>query len=203
MTEYASERIETLLPDEASFAAAFASLPAWRRTRCEAHARPAGRRQSVAVWLLLKRLVAARGLSAETLPVVENGFGKPDFASGVGLHFSLSHTKDRALAALADRPVGCDVERVAPIRPGVPELCLAAEELAALADAPEDERPRVFTRFWTRKESLGKALGRGLGSDPRELRVRDGGAGARLTWTDLDFGDGCLGAVCVNDGEPL
>lgn len=197
VTDFASERIEELVPDEAAFAAAAASLPEWRRRRCEELRFASGRRQSVAAWLLLARLVAARGLVAEDLPVVENEFGKPDFAPSVGLRFSLSHAKERVMAALADGPVGCDVERIAPIRPGVPEECLSPDELATLAAASPADRPRVFTRLWTRKEALGKMLGLGLGEDPRRLRVLDGDFAAGRRVTDLEFGDGFLGAVCT------
>ena len=57
----------------------------------------ADRRRSVAAWLLLRQMLAERGLDADLLTITENEFGKPDFDSALGVHFSLSHAGDRVI----------------------------------------------------------------------------------------------------------
>ncbi|MET4924703.1 4'-phosphopantetheinyl transferase superfamily protein [Streptomyces sp. PSRA5] len=81
-----------------------------------------------------------------------------------GPHFSLSHCAGITLVAVADVPVGVDVERL-PGRRTV-ELCLARlhpREREELLRVPRAERPLEFCRLWTRKEAYLKAVGTGLG----------------------------------------
>lgn len=190
--------MDALLPDDESCRKAFALLPDWRRRKCEALRFAADRRRSVAAWMLLVELLAVRGVDASGLAVEIGATGRPEFVPSVGWRFSLSHAEGRVMAAVSDRPVGCDVERVRPLEPGLPEACLDEVELARFAALAEaSERERLFCRLWTRKESLGKALGRGLGDDPRLLAVSGGCPVSGAAFTDLDFGDGHLGCVCT------
>lgn len=148
--------------------------------------------------MLLERLLAARGLGAASLPIVENAYGKPDFAPEVGLHFNLAHSEDRALAVLADSPVGCDVERIVPMQPDVMRACLAEDEMRSVESLPEGlARNRQFCRLWVRKESYLKAVGSGLSDDLGALSVLDPEALVGFDCRDLDFGDDSAGAVTV------
>lgn len=199
-TLYACERVGTLIPSEPDYARVRASLPEARRRKCDELRPGTARTASAAAWLLLRRLAAARGLDADRLALVENAFGKVDFAPAAGFHFNLSHSHDRVMAALSVAPVGCDVERIAPIRPGVPEECLSRAELALLASVPGPERPRAFTRLWTRKESLGKAMGCGLGTGPRELEVLRDEVDGQWMLDDFDGGDGYWCGICTARG---
>ena len=190
-------RIRDLLPDGAAFAAALAELPDWRRRKCDALVREADRRRSVAAWLLLRRLLAEEGVRAETLSVSENGFGKPAFDALPDVHFSVSHSDDRVMAAVFVRPVGCDVERIASADGAVVRAALSPGERAALADLPAGpDRDRAFTRLWVRKECLAKAIGRGLSDGPAALEVPADGDLPDWAFRDFDWGDGSLGCVC-------
>ena len=191
-----SARVAELIPDGAAYAAVYAALPEWRRRKCDALRFDADRRRSAAAWLLVERLLADRGLAASGLTVVENAFGRPEFAEPGSPRFSLSHTRDRVMAAVSDGPVGCDVETVRPVAEGVCELCLTDAELAVLAGVPEGSaRERAFCRLWARKESRVKAEGCGLSADLRAFAVLDGDSGP-WRFEDFDFGDGTLGCVC-------
>lgn len=81
-------------------------------------------------------------------------------------HLSMSRTSDLVVVALADGPVGIDVERVG-----------AADDRLADSALADDERPAAgphgVLRTWVRKEAVLKAAGTGLSVDPRTLRVSD------------------------------
>lgn len=191
-------RVAELLPDDAAYAAACARLPEWRRRKREAFRFLTDRRRSVAAWLLLRRMLAERGLDADALEVTENEFGKPSFAPSVGVHFNLSHAGDRVMAAVAESPVGCDVERVAPLCDRVAEACLAPEEVAFIGAHPSGSlRDRAFCRLWVRKESYAKAQGRGLSLDFKSFAVLPGKEPPPWSFRDFDFADGHLGCVCL------
>lgn len=95
--------------------------------------------------------------------------GRPR-AEGAAVEFSLSHTPGQVLVAVADVPVGVDVER----HPDDP-VALAGllhpretEEINAAAHGTLDGgRATVrFTRAWSRTEAYLKGIGIGLGRDP-------------------------------------
>jgi 4'-phosphopantetheinyl transferase len=88
-----------------------------------------------------------------------NPWGKPWLAAGP--HFSLSHSAGRALLALAEQPVGIDIEiSTRPVRAdwfGPIWSCAEKKRLggAALSEAH-------LLAIWRRKEAVVKALGKGL-----------------------------------------
>lgn len=193
--EWRCVRIDELLPDAAAYASAYAGLPEWRRRKADAFRFEADKRRSVAAWMLVRRLLAEKGLDADALTVTENEFGRPQFEPSVGISFSLSHAGERVMAVVAEGPVGCDVEQVSPLRAGVAEAALADDELKGLAAFPEGpERDRAFIRLWVRKESYAKMRGLGLALDPKSFSVVSGNL--PCSFHDFDFADGSLGCVC-------
>jgi len=92
-----------------------------------------------------------------------SGLGKPLLEGGPS--FSISHSGDHVLVALADEGrLGVDVEAVRPLRdlPGLARTSFGADEYAHIMQIPETERMLPFFRTWTRKEAMLKALGCGL-----------------------------------------
>ncbi|MBB1245324.1 4'-phosphopantetheinyl transferase superfamily protein [Streptomyces durbertensis] len=103
-------------------------------------------------------------LVREPCPCCDEPHGRPALAGGGGPHFSLSHSGDLALIALAPTPVGADVERLPRART-VDEVAgsLHPREAKELAGLPTAERPVAFARTWARKEAYLKGIGTGLG----------------------------------------
>lgn len=95
--------------------------------------------------------------------------GRPR-AEGAGIEFSLSHTPGQVLVAIADVPVGVDVERHPDDPSGLAGLLHPREtaEIEAAAHGTLDGgRASVrFTRAWSRTEAYLKGIGIGLGRDP-------------------------------------
>lgn len=132
--------------------------------------------------------------------------GRPR-AEGTPVEFSLSHTPGQVLVAVADVPVGVDVER----HPDDP-VALAGllhpretDEINAAAHGTLDGgRATVrFTRAWSRTEAYLKGIGIGLGRDPHlDYLGTDDAAGRTIgRWAvrDVVVPEGYGAAVAVLD----
>ena len=85
---------------------------------------------------------------------------KPYFPDGPA--FNLSHSGNRVVCLAGGRdPLGIDIESLSPLRFDDFEPQFTAGEWACIRNAPSPLH--AFYRFWTAKESILKADGRGLG----------------------------------------
>lgn len=119
---------------------------------------------------------AAQASARKTLGRTISGFPKDD--DGVpqpadGVHWSLSHKSALVAGIVAERPIGIDVEYHRPVKSGMHRRIATAEEwlLGMRADAPPDKPTQdagvpppdeLFYRYWTAKEAVLKAVGKGL-----------------------------------------
>lgn len=126
--------------------------------------------------LLRKRYVVAHGrlrnvlaqrLNEEPekikLAVAEQG--KPYLADYPELAFNLSHSANAMVIAVGWHcQIGVDLETCRPRAglQGLVEKCFAKEEVAYWNSLPNAQQTIEFYRFWTRKEALVKATGRGI-----------------------------------------
>ena len=202
MVDVRCEMTTAILPDESVYRSAFAALPEWRRRKAVSFRFAADRRRSVAAWLLLRRMLAERGIDADVLEVSEDEFGKPRFTSRGDVHFNVSHSGDRVMAAVSDAEVGCDVERIMRIDDGMLKLSLVDAERTRLAAFSGEARDREFIRLWVRKESYVKAVGEGMDIGLSTFSALDTPPSSDWVWQDFDFGDGHLGCVCSRLSSP-
>lgn len=146
------------------------------------------------------------GIPPLEVPIATTAKGKPYLAIGSGqrpLQFSLSHTKEVAVVALAMTRVGVDIEGVPEGYPvmDVAERFFAAGEVEALrAEVDPQRRTLLFLRYWTKKEALLKASGEGLHGDLKGLDMSRAGpqvehAGARWTVAEMTAGGSLL--ICL------
>ncbi|MFF5444577.1 4'-phosphopantetheinyl transferase family protein [Streptomyces sp. NPDC012888] len=127
-------------------------------------------------------------LVREVCPGCGGPHGRPAVAGG-SLHFSLSHSEDRAYLAFAAVPVGVDVEAW-PAPAAVADVVgtLHPRESAEVRALPEPARPAALARIWTRKEALLKGTGEGLGSGVAEPYVGSAPDPAAVPgWSLLDL----------------
>ena len=102
---------------------------------------------------LLSRTLLAFALEETegTVPVLaKTAAGQPYFPERPGLFLSLGHTEGAALLALADAPVGVDIERVRSVPPRL------GRDFSGTAEG--------FWRRWTAAEAAAKREGRGAGA---------------------------------------
>jgi 4'-phosphopantetheinyl transferase len=135
-----------------------------------------------------RRYIAARGLlrtllasylqvQASEVRFQYGEHGKPalaDEACGVPLTFSVAHSGDLALYAIANRfAVGVDVERIRPVEDAdrLAREIMSDREYAGYRALTASARPRAFLTCWTRKEACLKATGVGLTADPSGVEV--------------------------------
>jgi 4'-phosphopantetheinyl transferase len=111
--------------------------------------------------------------------------GRPALAGDGGTSFSLSHSSDVAVVAIAPERVGVDVEVVRPRRylDRVARRVLTDGELAQWVALPEHEQLAMFLRAWTAKEAYLKMLGVGLTRSLHDVPTHDA-----TTWPDWPAG---------------
>lgn len=162
--------------DEPSASALAADLSRDERVRADGLLRVADRHLFVAShWLMHQAITSALGHSR--WQVRSGRHGKPELvaAGDPPLCFNLSHTSGLAVCALAcAHAVGIDAETIDPGRnvAAMAKRYLAPCERDALAACVPARRAEMFTRFWTLKEAVLKALGCGLTSPLNEFRFR-------------------------------
>jgi 4'-phosphopantetheinyl transferase len=141
-----------LSPVEALLAAQTEPLSTAEQARATGLASELRRRQYQASRQLLRRLLRAVGekRDGDALPLSTEG--RPRVLDRPALYLSISHSGAWVACALADRPVGIDIERERPGRD------LAG--LGALIGAAGE--PQAFYTAWTLKEAVLKRAGQGL-----------------------------------------
>lgn len=95
--------------------------------------------------------------------------GQPYLPALPNLHFSLSHSGDVVLCALAHTPVGIDLELPRRVRPGLAARWFSPEEAALSAHDPD-----AFFRLWMSKEAVLKEVGCGISGGLRAVTVTQG-----------------------------
>jgi 4'-phosphopantetheinyl transferase len=110
---------------------------------------------------------------------------------------SVTHSGDLVGIAVADRPVGLDVEKVdlGVDVDAVARVALTDAEMRELSGYDGVAKARAFTTYWTRKEAVVKATGQGLRGDLRAA-VPDG-----VQVRDLEVGVEHCAALAVVSGE--
>ena len=132
-----------------------ALLPPARRERLERQRVRAKREEALCAYGLLTLALRRQYGLRELPPICQTEKGKPLFCDPRTVFFSLSHTEGAVLAAVADRNVGADVEKIRPVGRKL------QEQLGA--DTAED-----FFRCWVRREARSKRTGEGIASMLRE-----------------------------------
>lgn len=124
--------------------------------------------------------------------------------AGTMIWASLSHSGDCVAAAVANQPIGLDLEM--PRRPrdlvALANFLFSPDEAARVAAAPDDgPRAGIFYTYWTLKEARGKRGGEGLqpsqarrvsavscaadGAEATHWHLPSGGALALAAWPGL------------------
>jgi 4'-phosphopantetheinyl transferase len=163
----------------------------------------------------------AQGMDPRDVAIVKGVHGKLETPAigGRSLSFNLAHSSNTLLIALRRQgAVGVDVEHF-DRSTDIMEVAQAnftedeTNSLAALTD-PET-RIRTFYRYWTRKEAIGKADGRGLllplasfdvsfasmNSHPIRVNESPDKEGKLYFVTDLYLGDRIAGALALESAE--
>lgn len=194
------------------------------RVRYEAYRLELDQRRFLTGRVLAKTLAAERlGVPVETVvfDATCEDCGKPHGrprVPGADLVLSISHSGELiGVAATAGVPVGLDVETSSRrADASLIEYALSPAEQEAVAGLPETERSAAFFVYWTRKEAVMKATGKGLKiplqsitfspyDQPAELVASSDPAldPARTRLADLKAADGHRAAVAALTSDDL
>lgn len=109
--------------------------------------------------LLLKAMALHHPVPFTLDQLQEDAYSKPHFPGAP--HFNISHSGNYVLCAMSSSGViGVDVEHVHPVEVGDFEKCFTGQEWTVIHN--DVEPLQAFFRFWTRKEAVMKADGRGM-----------------------------------------
>ncbi len=111
---------------------------------------------------LLCRKLLAELCPGDPLFPEEDERGKP-FLPSSPLFVSFSHSAGHAAAAVADAPIGIDLQRIRRISDNVLKRFYSPEERLWIDAGEASERS---VRLWTMKEAYGKLLGTGIYGGP-------------------------------------
>lgn len=133
------------------------------------------------------------------LAVEKDGKEKPFF-------YSISHSGDYVTCVISDRKVGIDIENDARTifskdkekhRDSIGNKCLNQKEKLHFQICAENKKTELFLKYWTRKESYSKAIGKGLGIDFATIDTESMEA---LYWSDW-LVEGYYCSLYVEDGR--
>jgi 4'-phosphopantetheinyl transferase len=158
--------------------------------------------------LLVRHLISQQtGLPNWRLQFGRNEYGKPFLLNDVSIAYNISHSGEWVVGALATAAVGVDVEKVAPVAPRLAQRIFTPEEYQALITKNGPERRQYFYSLWTLKESLIKAVGKGLAIALDSFTIRIGRDGqitvdpepecGRYFFKQYDWGKAYRLAVCA------
>ena len=120
-------------------------------------------------WEMVGQLVTKNGQSVSRVASEKewkevvwqyNEHGKPYIVDGP--YFSLSHCKEAIAVTISDKPIGIDVESIRPAKEELIARVMSEGERRELSELSGEQKDRMFTRLWTRKEAIVKAQGTGI-----------------------------------------
>jgi 4'-phosphopantetheinyl transferase len=120
--------------------------------------------------------------------------GRPELDGFDGVSFSLSHSTDVAVIAIAAVPVGADVEVVRSRRhlDRVAARLMPPDALARWQAMPDADRRVAFFALWTQKEAHLKLLGVGITRALRDVHPTN-----VTTWDDWPAG--CVTSLATHE----
>lgn len=180
-----------------------------RRCKAEQFLFEKDRRLSVGAGALL--LYALKQEHVDDFSIGVQQYGKPYVVGRENLHFNLSHSGTKVMCALADREVGCDVEKLDVFDDELAAFVMTRQELDYIYSPKRDVGQReMFFRLWTLKESYMKAIGQGILLDPKsfgmefvedEIRVIPSADFGKFHFKEYRKNDGYCYSCCSLSGK--
>lgn len=152
---------------EESLQSQLSSLPLWRRQQAVRHKHLSGRREcTMSYLLLLKMLKEEYGIN--TPPHFTIGeHGKPYLTEHPDIYFNLSHCKEAVICAIADEPIGVDIECERKITSSLIRYTMNDAEVSQIEHS--DYPTATFLQLWTEKEAVFKLTGSGITDNVKDI----------------------------------
>lgn len=150
------------LNDEETYAKCYERIYPYRKDKIDNLKSYSAKVSSLAAEMLLMEAFEKLNISYDG-EISEGEHGKPFLANNKNVFFSISHSGNRVMCAIADSPVGCDIEQTGRVSYKVAKRFFSEGELEVIESLEGEEAKAVMrTKLWCLKESFGKLKGGGL-----------------------------------------
>ena len=151
----------------------------------------------------LEHWCRGRGRAVPDLTVARPPWGKPHLPAAPDIQFSVTHSGAFWACAVADIPVGLDLQQIQPAQgQKIAHRFFHPQEAAYL-----DARPEEFFPVWSAKESFVKWSGQGIDEGFSRFSVTDGAAlrppEAGLAFQFLSAPEGYVLCLCCAEGAEV
>lgn len=197
------------MANKASFERLYSFVPTYRQQKIDRFKFDADKFLSLGVGLLLKDACENFGIVGADERVAFTAAGKPYFEEHPNVHFSLSHSHERAMCVMSTYEVGCDVEKIKGDKLKLAERFFTPQEFTWLKGLQgEDAQKEGFYRIWTLKECYMKVTGLGLELGPEKFVMHIDGDNISLDhegpkpeymFRELNLQDGYRYAFCLKN----
>lgn len=136
------------------------ALPAWRREQALRFKFKSGQVECASAYLLLCNALQQQYGITEQPNFLIGEHGKPSLPDFPHIHFNISHCKYAVAVIVGCSKVGIDVERIRKYDKSLARYTMNDDEMDYIQSHPNPEL--AFTRLWTQKEAVCKALGTGI-----------------------------------------
>ncbi len=116
------------------------------------------------VSILLTQFFIKKLFSLSDYELVYNSYGKPYIKEYPEKNFNISHSGCWVVGAVSDMPIGIDIECIKEMDSfkDIARRFFSSDEYEFLLKQPMEKSLQIFYEIWTKKESLIKAVGKGL-----------------------------------------
>jgi 4'-phosphopantetheinyl transferase len=122
-----------------------------------------------------------------------NKYGKPYLINSPYTHFNISHAGNYIACAVADEPVGIDIELIKPVDLKIAERFFTSDETAYIKAGEQMLR---FYEVWTKKESRIKWEGVGLHKSLTSFSVLAADGQSKVIYHEIFKNDNAICHVC-------
>lgn len=98
--------------------------------------------------------------------ILKDNYGKP-YMIDSNFNFNISHSGNTVVCVFSKQEIGVDIEEINDIEYNLFENVFSSKELAEINDKGLDK----FYEFWTKKESVIKAIGKGMSLPLTEIEI--------------------------------
>ncbi len=113
--------------------------------------------------LMIRKLIKEMlCIKDEDINICKNLYGKPFLDGHPNFHYNISHSASFAICAIANSPIGIDIEQITKIDLDVATEYFTQQEINYIFNCPFSEQRNAFFELWTLKESYIKQIGMGL-----------------------------------------
>ena len=149
---YAVLNINTLGEDE--FKKYYSLMPEKRKAECDRFSSVNDKKLCVGAYMLLCQITGS-----DKITFCYSKTGKP-YIKDNPFFISISHSENYAAAAVADSPVGIDIETVSNVKDSVIKRICTDNEIKYINETGIES----FYKIWTYKEAYFKMTGEGIGA---------------------------------------